>query len=83
MHVQNLQLPHFVVVAEVVSVLDALVAPHDVEEVVLLQEGGGDVRTEHAGEAAVVGEATLLLLLAVKRVVLVFPEDPLRIPLEL
>ncbi len=42
---------HLVVVAEVVSVLDALVAPDDVEEPVLPQEAGGDVRTELAGVA--------------------------------
>ncbi len=43
---------HLVVVAEVVSVLHALVAPDDVEEPVLPKEAGGDVRTELAGVAA-------------------------------
>ncbi len=48
--------------AEVVSVLHALVAAHDVEEVVLLEEAAGHVGAEHARVAAVVREAPVLLL---------------------
>ena len=47
---------------EVVAVLHALVAPDDVEELVLRQELGGDIRPEEAREAARVGKATGLVL---------------------
>ena len=47
---------------EVVSVLDALVAADDVEQLVVGQEAGGHVRTEEAREAARVREPTGLVL---------------------
>ena len=47
---------------EVVSVLHALMAADDIEQVVLLKKSAGDVGAEDAGEAAVVGEPTLLFL---------------------
>ena len=53
---------HLVVVGEVVSVLDALVAPDDVEQLVVCQEPRGHVRPEEAREAARVGEAAGLVL---------------------
>ena len=53
---------HLVVVAQVVTVHDALVAPDDVEEVVLGQEAAGHVRTEQAGKAAGIGETATSLL---------------------
>ena len=53
---------HLVVVGEVVSVLHALVAPDDVEELVVRQELGRHVRPEEAREAARVGKATGLVL---------------------
>ncbi len=48
--------------AHVVAVLHALVTADDVEQAVPHEEVGGDVGTEHAGEAAGVGKVAVLLL---------------------
>ena len=47
---------------EVVAVLHALVAPDDVEKLVVRQELGGDVRPEEAREAARVRKPAGLVL---------------------
>ena len=53
---------HLVVVREVVAVLHALVAPDDVEELVVREEPGGHVGAEQAREAPRVGKAAGLVL---------------------
>jgi hypothetical protein len=55
-------LSHLVVVREVVSVLHALVAADDVEQVVVGQKPGCHVGAKQAGITSGVGEATELVL---------------------